>query len=239
MTSPTAQLSKEGQAIAKATLAELGLTFLSPHLSAIATQQSYPEIAEQLTQMQGTDINNWVEFAPSLSNAQVIRWLSGKPVSVPTHQAFSGAVATLRDEEFSPEKMVAPDPEPYFGKLYRANQKRLVAVANGENFTHNLLTKEWATGSTLPVELSDIFLKPSCDHPVIFTVLATIRSTDHQIGVIVATPTGVSPVVDTRLYLWTGREAKNGKKVVRSLVIKGDIDLHLKALLLELSPLAV
>jgi hypothetical protein len=238
MTSPTAQLTKEGQAIAKATLAENQLTYLSPQLSAIATQQSYPEIAEQLTQMQGTDINNWVEFAPSLSNAQVIRWLSGKPVSVPTHNAFCGAVAILRDEEFPPEKMAAPDPEPYFGRLYRANQKRLVAVAKGENFTHPLLTKDWATGATIPVELSDIFLKPSCDHLVIFTVLATIRSTDHQIGVIVATPTELTPVIDTRLYIWQGREAKNGKKVVRSLVIKGDLDLHLKALLLEL-PLAV
>lgn len=189
-------------------------------------------------QSQGRNHDNWTYFAPGCSVESLERWKRGATSSV--HAACCKAVERITGEPFPFEEVSAVEPDflAEFGatKLLIADVRQKLLF--GKSSSIELASPRWkesdhALGVPVHVAVTDISLTPVFT-PASFeeyAITAKYKGAQLPIGRVFFAATGYSIIFDACPFLWTGEEVMVGKKRIRLVIPKGDIERHLLALI--------
>lgn len=197
-----------------------------------------PEWAALLSQ--GTNYDNWTYFAPGCSVESLERSKRGATSSSSVHAAFCKAVERITGEPFPVEEVSAVEPD--FTADYEAT-KSLIAETRakllfGTPTTIGINVPLWkesdhALGVPIHVDVADISVTPLFAPAPFeeYAILARYKGAQLPVGRIMFTATAHSIIFDARPFLWTGEEVMVGKKRIRLVLPKGNIQQHLLGLI--------
>ena len=187
---------------------------------------------------QGTNYDNWTYFAPGCSVESLERWKRGATSSV--HGAICRAVERITGEPFPVEEVSAVEPD--FTADSGATQLLIADIRKkllfGTPSTLGLSAPLWkesdhALGVPIHVAVADISVTPVLAPSPFeeYAIIANYKGAKLPVGRIIFAANVHSIIFDARPFLWTGEEVMVGKKRIRLVLPKGDIQQHLMGLI--------
>lgn len=187
---------------------------------------------------QGQNFDNWTYFAPGCSVESLERWKRGATASV--HKACCKAVERISNEAFPVEHVSAVEPD--FAAEYEATKvllkntrKQLLA---GTPISLGLTAPCWkesdhALGVPLHVAVSDFCFKRIKASALLFEyeIQASYKDTQLPVGRVLVAGNRYSLIFDARPFLWTGQDLTVGRKHIRLVLPKGNIQRHIMELI--------
>ena len=190
--------------------------------------------------LQGENFDNWTDFAHGCSVESLERSKRGATSSSSVHAAVCKAVERITGEPFPVEEVSAVEPD--FLAEYGATQLLIADVRKkllfGKSSIIGLNSPRWkesdhALGVPVHVAVTDISIAPVFTPAAFeeYAITAKYKGAQLPIGRVFFAATGYSIIFDARPFLWTGEEVMVGKKRIRLVIPKGDIERHLLALI--------
>lgn len=222
----------------------------STHFAALVSRESLGSDSSEWAALmsQGGNFDNWTYFAPGCSVESLERWKRGATASV--HPACCRAIERITGEPFPVKEMSAVEPD--FTADSGATQLLIADIRKKLLFntpsTIGLSAPLWkqsdhALGVPVHVAVADIGVTPVFAPAPFeeYAILARYKGAQLPVGRIIFAATAHSIIFDARPFLWTGEEAMVGKKRIRLVLPKGDIQGHLMELIasrVEISAIA-
>ena len=184
------------------------------------------------------NFDNWTYFAPGCSVESLERWKRGATSSV--HAAICRAVERITEEPFPVEEVSAVEPD--FTADSGATQLLVADIRKkllfGTSSTLGLSAPLWkesdhALGVPIHVAVADISVTPVFAPAPFeeYAIIANYKGSKLPVGRIIFAANAHSIIFDTRPFLWTGEEVMVGKKRIRLVLPKGDIQSHIMGLI--------